>query len=164
MELFKDFISKYGIFPLWNDPGELSLIVSILIGVFLLLCNLACCVGIGVVCYHEITEIGYTQCKRMKQKRKNKILKSIPLKEKILMLEVIDKAPSKTIYMFFLLIIYYIDWLVALLCVVSFFCIIFTRGAGWSIVLIFSGLHYLALYIFITFLPHLFETVGNLLH
>ena len=152
MNFIREFFVNHGLFP-WDEPGMMSLAESIGIGAIVLFFNLFFCIIVGSSCYFCITEIGYTQSKRMKQKRKNKILKSIPLKEKILMAEVFNKAPSKTFYMFLHLIFYYIDWLIALTCIVSYFCIIYSRGAGWSLNLACAGVYYCIFHGLLTLIP-----------
>ncbi len=146
---------QYTLMELWQQNADFTLVQSIFIGLFLFVCGIVVCAAIGYMQLATILEMGYPK-RTKKQKRQWAwvALKGHSLLNKMFLWKLCREAPKKHFYLWIAFAIHGLNNFVLASLPLSYICMIVTKGAGWSMVLLLHGpIAYFAFVAVVTFIP-----------
>ena len=123
---------------MWKDNASFSLAQTLFIGLFFFVCSEALCLVIHILQREMMFEYGYGQ-KSMSKKGRKKYKKK-RLIDRILLLSLYKKAKRKGLFMIMCFSCNLLGCIAFLTSIVGYVGCILTRGFGWTMVLLLSGI------------------------
>lgn len=137
---------------LWRSHADFTVLQGFCIGTFFLSCNLLIAFTTWAMQQGAILEYGYP---KMKNKRKKKLLKTFSFFERITLTRLCREAKRKSPVLWLYRTLHLCNLLSAFVCIAAYIGVLFTGGAGWAMMLLFSPWLIFFLSAIVRFIPDL---------
>ncbi|MBQ1892123.1 MAG: hypothetical protein II164_07275 [Firmicutes bacterium] len=141
-----DIISR-----MWKDNAAFSYVQALLIGFFFFVCSEALCYIIHILQRGFMIEYGYGR--RVMKKKERKKYEKTSIFEKLLLIKLYKNAKNKGLFMLMCFSCNILACIASITSVVGFVGCLITKGSGWSMVLVLSGVWAFFITVVIEFFP-----------